>query len=168
MPVHSVHHDTVQTEAALSNLMAAPNSMLTASIPPVMVEVTRNLIGVERRHFKMLNWKKKHLFSSDLSSQQEINFLQDNYCFVVDGERVRMGDILGDDQWWRHTSRPTKYFYSEDLRQFHRVNCITAKGKVIAAKLATTGNTIQVGLFPNSWRSSARLRHFRAVKLVTR
>ncbi|PAV56078.1 hypothetical protein WR25_06634 [Diploscapter pachys] len=106
MPVHSVHHDTVQTEAALSNLMAAPNSMLTATIPPVMVE--------------------------------------DNYCFVVDGESVRMGDILGDDQWWRHTSRPTKYFYSEDLRQFHRVNCITAKGKVITAKLATTGNAIQV------------------------
>ncbi|KIH52580.1 hypothetical protein ANCDUO_17316, partial [Ancylostoma duodenale] len=61
---------------------------------------------------------------------------QDNYCFVVDGERVRMGDILGDDQWWRHTSRPTKYFYSEDLRQFHRVNCIAVKGKVITAKLA--------------------------------
>ncbi|CAB3405247.1 unnamed protein product [Caenorhabditis bovis] len=99
MPVHSVHHDTVQTEAALANLMSAPSSMLTDGIPPVMVE--------------------------------------DNYCFVVDGERVRMGDILGDDQWWRHTSRPTKYFYSEDLRQFHRVNCITAKGKVITAKLAT-------------------------------
>ncbi|NP_001350984.1 Potassium channel domain-containing protein [Caenorhabditis elegans] len=99
MPVHSVHHDTVQTEAALANLMAAPSSMLTNAIPPIMVE--------------------------------------DNYCFVVDGERVRMGDILGDDQWWRHTSRPTKYFYSDDLRQFHRVNCITAKGKVITAKLAT-------------------------------
>ncbi|CAI5441775.1 unnamed protein product [Caenorhabditis angaria] len=99
MPVHSVHHDTVQTEAALANLMSAPSSMLTDGIPPIMVE--------------------------------------DNYCFVVDGERVRMGDILGDDQWWRHTSRPTKYFYSEDLRQFHRVNCITAKGKVITAKLAT-------------------------------
>ncbi|CAI2336476.1 unnamed protein product [Caenorhabditis sp. 36 PRJEB53466] len=99
MPVHSVHHDTVQTEAALANLMSAPSSMLTNGIPPIMVE--------------------------------------DNYCFVVDGERVRMGDILGDDQWWRHTSRPTKYFYSDDLRQFHRVNCITAKGKVITAKLAT-------------------------------
>ncbi|CAI4231199.1 unnamed protein product [Auanema sp. JU1783] len=104
MPVHSVHHDTVQTEAALANLMSAPSSMLTGAIPPTMVE--------------------------------------DNYCFVVDGERVRMGDILGDDQWWRHTSRPTKYFYSEDLRQFHRVNCITAKGKVITAKLAS--GTLQV------------------------
>ncbi|CAD6191470.1 unnamed protein product [Caenorhabditis auriculariae] len=99
LPVHSVHHDTVHTEAALANLMSAPSSMLTEAIPPIMVE--------------------------------------DNYCFVVDGERVRMGDILGDDQWWRHTSRPTKYFYSEDLRQFHRVNCITAKGKVITAKLAS-------------------------------
>ncbi|VDK68639.1 unnamed protein product [Cylicostephanus goldi] len=99
LPVHSVHHDTVQTEAALANLMSAPSSMLTGAIPPTMVE--------------------------------------DNYCFVVDGERVRMGDILGDDQWWRHTSRPTKYFYSEDLRQFHRVNCIAVKGKVITAKLAS-------------------------------
>ena len=104
MPVHSVHHDTVQTEAALANLMAAPSSMLTNAIPPIMVE--------------------------------------DNYCFVVDGERVRMGDILGDDQWWRHTSRPTKYFYSDDLKQFHRVNCITAKGKVITAKLATQVNMV--------------------------
>ncbi|EGT38289.1 hypothetical protein CAEBREN_32043 [Caenorhabditis brenneri] len=99
MPVHSVHHDTVQTEAALANLMAAPASMLTNAIPPIMVE--------------------------------------DNYCFVVDGERVKHGDIMSDDQWWRHTSRPTKYFYSDDLRQFHRVNCITAKNKVITAKLAT-------------------------------
>ncbi|KJH49438.1 hypothetical protein DICVIV_04455 [Dictyocaulus viviparus] len=99
LPVHSVHHDTVQTEAALMNLMSAPSSMLTGAIPPTMVE--------------------------------------DNYCFVVDGEQVRMSDILGDDQWWRHTSRPTKYFYSEDLRQFHRVNCIAVKGKVIAAKLAS-------------------------------
>ncbi|VDO30617.1 unnamed protein product [Haemonchus placei] len=105
LPVHSVHHDTVQTEAALANLMSAPSSMLTAAIPPTMVE--------------------------------------DNYCFVVDGERVRMGDILGDDQWWRHTSRPTKYFYSEDLRQFHRVNCIAVKGKVIAAKLATSALQVQ-------------------------
>ncbi|PIO77245.1 Ion channel [Teladorsagia circumcincta] len=105
LPVHSVHHDTVQTEAALANLMSAPSSMLTGAIPPTMVE--------------------------------------DNYCFVVDGERVRMGDILGDDQWWRHTSRPTKYFYSEDLRQFHRVNCIAVKGKVITAKLATSVLQVQ-------------------------
>ncbi|GMT13211.1 hypothetical protein PFISCL1PPCAC_4508, partial [Pristionchus fissidentatus] len=100
LPVHSVHHDTVQTEAALENLMAAPQSMLSDSVPPAMVD--------------------------------------DNYCFVVDGDKIRMGDIMGDDQWWRHTSRPTKYFYSEDLRKFHRVNCITAKGKqVISAKMAS-------------------------------
>jgi hypothetical protein len=62
----------------------------------------------------------------------------DNYCFIVDGDKIKMGDIMGDDQWWRHTSRPTKYFYSEDMRKFFRVNCITAKGKIISAKLATT------------------------------
>ncbi|EYC00155.1 hypothetical protein Y032_0117g639 [Ancylostoma ceylanicum] len=112
LPVHSVHHDTVQTEAALANLMSAPSSMLTGAIPPTMVE--------------------------------------DNYCFVVDGERVRMGDILGDDQWWRHTSRPTKYFYSEDLRQFHRVNCIAVKGKVITAKLACSSLQVQAAAAASS------------------
>lgn len=48
---------------------------------------------------------------------------------------------MGDDQWWRHTSRPTKFFYSDDMRKFHRVNVITAKGKVISAKLATASPT---------------------------
>lgn len=37
--------------------------------------------------------------------------VDDNYCFVVDGDKIRMGDIMGDDQWWRHTSRPTKLVY---------------------------------------------------------
>lgn len=99
LPIHSVHHDTVQTETALENLMNAPESMLTTSIPPTLVG--------------------------------------DNYCFVVDGNAVRMGDIMGDDQWWRHTSRPTKYYYSEDMKKFQKVNCVTAKGKVISARLAT-------------------------------
>uniref|UniRef100_A0A914Z6S0 Potassium channel domain-containing protein n=1 Tax=Panagrolaimus superbus TaxID=310955 RepID=A0A914Z6S0_9BILA len=98
MPVHSVHHDTVQTEAALENLMNAPSSMMSESVPPAMV--------------------------------------CDNYCFVVDGDKVRMGDIMGDDQWWRHTSRPTKYFYSDDMKKFYRVNVISAKGKIITARLA--------------------------------
>uniref|UniRef100_A0A158PCQ2 SH3 domain-containing protein n=1 Tax=Angiostrongylus cantonensis TaxID=6313 RepID=A0A158PCQ2_ANGCA len=118
IPVHSVHHDTVQTETALANLMSAPSSMLTGAIPPTMVE--------------------------------------DNYCFVVDGEQVRMGDILGDEQWWRHTSRPTKYFYSEDLRQFYRVNCIAVKGKVIAAKLA--GNVQQAAALAASSSSASTPR----------
>lgn len=61
MPVHSVHHDTVQTETAIENLMNAPESMLSHVIPPTMVA--------------------------------------DNYCFVVDGDRVRMTDIMGDDEW---------------------------------------------------------------------
>lgn len=103
LPVHSVHHDTVQTEAALENLMSAPESMLSSIVPPTMVE--------------------------------------DNYCFVVDGDKIRMGDIMGDDQWWRHTSRPTKYFYSEDMRKFIKVNCITAKGKVISARLTASSSS---------------------------
>ncbi|CEF70719.1 Potassium channel subfamily K member 18 [Strongyloides ratti] len=109
MPVHSVHHDTVQTEAALENLMNAPKSMLSCVVPPTMVA--------------------------------------DNYCFVVDGDKVKFDDIMGDDQWWRHTSRPTKYFYSDDMKKFTRVNCITAKGKIISARIAATSTSNSV---PNS------------------
>uniref|UniRef100_A0A0N5A489 BEN domain-containing protein n=1 Tax=Parastrongyloides trichosuri TaxID=131310 RepID=A0A0N5A489_PARTI len=109
MPVHSVHHDTVQTEAALENLMNAPKSMLSSVVPPTMVA--------------------------------------DNYCFIVDGDKVKSGDIMGDDQWWRHTSRPTKYFYSDDMKKFTRVNCITAKDKIISARLAVSSSSHSV---PNS------------------
>lgn len=41
---------------------------------------------------------------------------------------------MGDDQWWRHTSRPTKFYFSRDMKHFRKVNCITAKGKVISAR----------------------------------
>jgi len=35
----------------------------------------------------------------------------DNYCFAVDADKIQMDDVLGDEHWWKHTSRPTKYFY---------------------------------------------------------
>ncbi|KAL3101105.1 hypothetical protein niasHS_001565 [Heterodera schachtii] len=100
LPVHSVHHDTVQTEAAIENLMNASPSMLSTQVPPTMVA--------------------------------------DNYCFAVDGDRIQMADILGDEQWWKHTSRPTKYFYSKDLRRFYRVQCLAVRGRVVSARLANT------------------------------
>ncbi|KAI6194006.1 hypothetical protein M3Y96_01079200 [Aphelenchoides besseyi] len=92
MPVHSVHHDTVQTEAALENLMNAPESMLSTTVPPAMVA--------------------------------------DNYCFICDGDKIKMADLMADDHFWRHTSRPTKYFYSEVMIEWF--------SKIISAKLATT------------------------------
>uniref|UniRef100_A0A915DVU1 Uncharacterized protein n=1 Tax=Ditylenchus dipsaci TaxID=166011 RepID=A0A915DVU1_9BILA len=49
-----------------------------------------------------------------------------------------MNDIMGDEQWWRHTSRPTKFFYSEDMRRFYKVNCLSARGRIIGARLAQT------------------------------
>uniref|UniRef100_A0A158Q8T3 Uncharacterized protein n=1 Tax=Elaeophora elaphi TaxID=1147741 RepID=A0A158Q8T3_9BILA len=61
--------------------------------------------------------------------------VDDNYCFVIDGETIESEAILHDDIHWSHTSRPTQYFYSDDLRNFHRVNCIKAKGKIIAMKI---------------------------------
>jgi hypothetical protein len=59
MPVYSVHHDTVQTEAvsqqlkinllpfqALESLMNAPESMLTTSVPPAL-GIVHSHSGVE-------------------------------------------------------------------------------------------------------------------------
>ncbi|VDK78112.1 unnamed protein product [Litomosoides sigmodontis] len=61
--------------------------------------------------------------------------VDNNYCFVIDGETIGSEAMLQDDIHWSHTSRPTQYFYSDDLRSFHRVNCIKAKGKIIAVKI---------------------------------
>ncbi|KAF7638933.1 hypothetical protein Mgra_00001455 [Meloidogyne graminicola] len=107
IPVHSVHHDTVQTEAAIQNLINASQSMLSSQIPPTMVA--------------------------------------DNYCFAVDADQIQISDVLGDEHWWKHTSRPTKYFYSEDLRHFYRVNLLTSKGKIISARLANTTPAMGAG-----------------------
>ena len=102
MPVHSVHHDTVHTEAALESLMSAPESALTTDIPPKMVK--------------------------------------DNYCFVVDGDTVQVSDITDDDPFWKHTGRPTNYFYSEDLKKFKRVNVLMVRGRIISAKIVSKTN----------------------------
>ena len=48
---------------------------------------------------------------------------------------------MGDSEWWRHTSRPTKYFFSDDMKKFYRVTIISAKGKIISAKLAGGGTS---------------------------
>lgn len=61
--------------------------------------------------------------------------VDDNYCFVIDGETIGSEAMLQDNIHWSHTSRLTQYFYSDDLRNFHRVNCIKAKGKIIAVKI---------------------------------
>lgn len=61
----------------------------------------------------------------------------ENYCFVVDGDNVKVNDITKDDNWWRPTGKPTKYYFSDDLKTFQRVNMILVKGKVISARLAT-------------------------------
>ncbi|EFO14752.1 hypothetical protein LOAG_13762 [Loa loa] len=61
--------------------------------------------------------------------------VDDNYCFVIDGETIGSEAILHDDIHWSHTSRSTQYFYLDNLRNFYRVNCIKARGKIIAAKI---------------------------------
>lgn len=61
----------------------------------------------------------------------------ENYCFVVDGEKFTLADIAADDENWRPTGRPTKYYYSEDLKTFQKVHIVSLKGKIISAKLVT-------------------------------
>lgn len=63
--------------------------------------------------------------------------VDDNFCFIVDGQYISNSDMLGDSKWWRHTSKPTKYFYSDNMRTFHKVSCISTKGKIIAAKITS-------------------------------
>lgn len=70
-----------------------------------------------------------------LSSKLPPAIVDDNYCFVIDAEKTGVDAIVADNRHWKYTSRPTQYFYSEDLQAFQRVNCIKAKGKIIAAKL---------------------------------
>ncbi|CAG9534005.1 unnamed protein product [Cercopithifilaria johnstoni] len=72
---------------------------------------------------------------SIISHKLPPSVVDNNYCFVIDGETIGSDTILHDDIHWSHTSRRTQYFYSNDLRSFHRVNCIKAKGKIIAVKV---------------------------------
>ncbi|RCN30400.1 hypothetical protein ANCCAN_23830 [Ancylostoma caninum] len=62
LPVHSVHHDTVQTEAALANLMSAPSSMLTGAIPPTMVEAC----SISVIYYVLLNFLEHFLLLNSL------------------------------------------------------------------------------------------------------
>lgn len=59
----------------------------------------------------------------------------ENYCFVVDGDKYSISDITADDDYWRPTGRPTKYYYSDDLKTFQKVHVVKLKGKIISAKL---------------------------------
>lgn len=61
----------------------------------------------------------------------------ENYCFVVDGDNIQVNDITKNDNWWRPTGKPTKYYYSDDLKTFQKVNIILVKGKVISARVAS-------------------------------
>lgn len=82
--------------------------------------------------------------------------VDDNYCFIVDASCVGMKDIMKDEQFWRHTSRPVQYYYSADLRSFLKVSCIKAKGRVIAAKLLDSRNQVLSPTPPGS-DTAARL-----------
>lgn len=72
---------------------------------------------------------------SVISNELPPKVVDDNYCFVIDGKAIHLEAILHDDTHWSYTSRLTQYFYSSDLRHFSRVNCVKAKGKIIAVKM---------------------------------
>lgn len=89
--------------------------------------------------------------------------VDNNYCFVIDGEKIGLELMLQDDIHWSHTSRLTQYFYSDDLRSFHRVNCIKAKGKIIAVKII--GSQTQTLNALHSARSTP-IRQFRSIDSI--
>jgi len=57
----------------------------------------------------------------------------DNFCFILDGDKVHLTEMIADE-CWKQTGHPTKFYFSEDLRTFHKVQMITSNGKVIRAQ----------------------------------
>lgn len=99
---------------------------------------------------------------SMLSNRLPPTVVDDNYCFVIDAEKVNVDQLMKDEMWWKPTGRPVQYFYSKDLRTFQRVNCIKAKGTIIAAKISAA----KPQTFSSSGRSSAALSE-RSTPLLT-
>ncbi len=57
----------------------------------------------------------------------------ENYCFVIDGESVKVSDLTKDEEFWKPTGRPVRYYHSEDMKTFHKVQIVLTKGRVISA-----------------------------------
>lgn len=73
-------------------------------------------------------------FQSNLIEDQP-KLVTDNFCFILDGDKVRLSEMIADDSW-KQTGHPTKFYYSEDLRVFHKVQMITSNGRVVRAQFS--------------------------------
>ena len=71
-----------------------------------------------------------------LLAHQPPTMVTENYCFVIDANAVSFNQLLNEEMW-RPTSSPVRYYFSEDLKSFQRVNIVLVRGKVISAVLRT-------------------------------
>lgn len=78
-------------------------------------------------------------------STEPPKMVTENYCFVLDGNKVNLADVTAGDQWWRPTGHPTKYYHSEDLKTFQKVQILLIRGKAISAKLVKSSRQQQFG-----------------------
>lgn len=72
---------------------------------------------------------------TEFISQAPPTLVTENYCFVVDGNAVNEGTLNMDVEWWKPTSHPTHYYYSEDYKTFRRVHIVTVKGRIVGARI---------------------------------
>lgn len=68
-------------------------------------------------------------------SKSPPNEVSENFCFVLDGDVVKVTDMAKSDDWWKPTGKPTRYYYSPDLKSFYRVNIVLVKGRIISARI---------------------------------
>lgn len=75
-------------------------------------------------------------------TQERPSLVTENFCFVVDGEKVKLSDVLNEAKaFWKPTGHPTKYYFSEDLKTFHKVQVTTIRGKLMSARMQKDAST---------------------------
>uniref|UniRef100_A0A915KF04 Potassium channel domain-containing protein n=1 Tax=Romanomermis culicivorax TaxID=13658 RepID=A0A915KF04_ROMCU len=83
----------------------------------------------------------------------------ENYCFVVRGDGIDTENLHNYHQKkWRPTSKPVRYYFSQDLQTFQRVNVVRTSGKIIRAELAAVQQQQNRGGDEFSRTSSLSLR----------
>jgi hypothetical protein len=48
----------------------------------------------------------------------------DNLCFVIDGDTVKLDDIIqsvDSQQWWRATGKSVRFYCSDSFKTFYQV-----------------------------------------------
>lgn len=128
--------DTIPSDSGMST-ETEPDELLGKNIsqPPLFHE-SLPVYSVERKAVDSAKALASALGCPDTRLSAEIpQMVTDNFCFVLDGNRVRISDITAGDQFWRPTGHASKYYYSEDLKSFHKVQILLVRGVPTCAKL---------------------------------